>query len=130
MWNWIRWALIALGVIFIVGIGVMNLAGWQQTWRATRQATRQVVYVVPEGTAAQLGAGQAVNVLPGTVELEIGAQDTLVIRNEDALPIEIGGMRIEPGQAYIQQFTAPGVFDLVCSVHSADRIRVIVNPPK
>ncbi len=130
MWNWIRWGLVALGALFIGGIVAVNFIGWQQSWRQTREATRQLVYVVPEGTTAQLGAGQAVNVLPGTVELEIGGKDTLVIRNEDAFPIDIGGMRIGTGQAYIQQFTAPGSFDLVCSVHPSDKIRVIVKPPK
>jgi hypothetical protein len=128
MWNWVRWGLIGLGGLFVVGIIVVNFAGWQQAWRASREATRQLVYVVPPGTTAKLGAGQAVNVLPGTVELQIGGQDTLIIRNEDVFPIDIGGVKIDTGQSYIQQFTVPGTFDLVCSVHTSDKIRVIVKP--
>ncbi len=128
MWNGLRWVLIALGVVFVIGIVAVNFAAWEQDWRATREATRQLVYVVPAGTTAKLGAGQAVNVLPGTVELQIGAKDTLVIRNDDDFPIDVGGVRISTGQSYIQQFTVPGTFDLVCSVHTSDKIRVVVRP--
>jgi len=128
MWNRVRWGLIALGALGIVGIIAVNAAGWAQAWQQARAATRQLVYVVPEGTTAQLGAGQAVNALPGIVELQMGAQDTLVIRNQDAYPIEVGGVKIAPGQAYIQTFTEPGTFDLMCSVHVADKIRVVVKP--
>ena len=130
MWNWVRWVLVGFGVVVIVGIVAVNFAGWQQAWRESREATRQLVYVVPEGTTAKLGAGQAVNVLPGTVELQIGGQDTLIIRNEDIFPIDIGGVKIDTGQSYIQQFTVPGTFDLVCSVHTSDKIRFIVTPQK
>lgn len=130
MWNWLRWGLVGLGVLFVVGIVAANFAGWQQAWRESREATRRLVYVVPAGTVARLGAGQAVNVLPASVELRLGGQDTLVIRNEDMFPIDVGGVRIDTGQSYIQQFTVPGTFDLVCSVHSGDKIRVIVKPNK
>jgi plastocyanin len=130
MWNWLRWGLIGLGIVFVAGIVAVNFAGWQEAWRASRQATRELVYVVPAGTTAKLGAGQAVNVLPNTVELQIGARDTLVIRNEDVYPIDVGGVRISTGQSYVQQFTVPGTFDLVCSVHTSDKIRVIVKPAR
>ena len=130
MWDRLRWVLIAVGILFVVGVIAINYAGWYESWRQAREATRQLVYVVPAGTTAKLGAGQAVNVLPGTVELQIGAQDTLVIRNEDYLPIDVGGVKIETGQSYIQQFTEPGTFDLVCSVHVSDKIRVVVKPPR
>lgn len=128
MWNWLRWGLIGLGIVFVGGIVAVNFAGWQEGWRESRLASRQVVYVVPEGTTAKLGAGQAVNVLPNIVELQVGAQDTLIIRNEDSFPIDIGGARITSGQSYIQEFTQPGTFDLVCSVHTADKIRIVVKP--
>lgn len=130
MWNWLRWGLIGLGIVFVVGIVAVNFAGWQEAWRASRQATRELVYVVPAGTTAKLGAGQAVNVLPNTVELQIGVRDTLVIRNEDVFPIDVGGVRINTGQSYVQQFTVPGTFDLVCSVHTSDKIRVVVKPAR
>lgn len=128
MWNWLRWALVALGVLFIAGVIVVNFPRWYESWRTGREAVRQLVYVVPAGTTAKLGAGQAVNVLPNVVELEVGVKDTLVIRNEDVSPIDVGGMKISTGQSYIQQFTVPGTFDLVCSVHTSDKIRVVVKP--
>src|SRR5581483_1232497 len=130
MWNWLRWGLVGLGIVIVGGIVAINFAGWQEAWRASREATRQLVYVVPAGTTAKLGAGQAVNVLPNTVELQIGVQDTLVIRNQDVFPIDVGGVRINTGQSYIQQFTVPGTFDLVCSVHTSDKMRVIVKPAR
>jgi hypothetical protein len=130
MWDRMRWVLIALGVLFIAGIMAVNVFNLFGVRGSDDAAARELVYVVPEGTSAKLNAGQVVAVLPNQVELVIGAQDTLVIRNADSAPIEVGGVKIQPGQQYKQQFTRPGTFDLVCSVHDSDRIRVVVLPPR
>jgi hypothetical protein len=130
MWNRLRWILIALGLALVIAVVAMNFPTWYENWRLEREATQQVVYVVPKGTVSKIGSGQAVNVLPGMVALTVGSRDTLVIRNEDDFPLEVGGLRIKPGEQYIQKFTRAGTFDLVCSVHTSERIRVVVSLPR
>jgi hypothetical protein len=130
MRKWLPGGLIALGAVLIVAVLAINIPGWYEAWRLDREATRQVVYVVPKGTVVKIGSGQAVNVLPSRVDLTIGGKDTLVIRNQDDFPLEVGGLNIKPGEQYIQKFTRPGTFDLVCSVHKSDKIQVIVSVPR
>lgn len=128
MVNWLRWGLIGAGVLAIGGIIAANLLLWNQNGRGETRGARELVYVVPAGTTERLGAGQAVNVLPNVIELSAGGTNTLVIRNQDTAPIEVGGIKIATGQSYIQTFETPGAYDLVCSVHPSDKIRVIVKP--
>ncbi len=125
MLNRLRWIFILGGVLALGGIVVWSIPRWRAP--NAPPVAQELVYVVPRGTIANQGLGGTVNVLPNVVELTVGRQDTLVIRNEDQYPIDVGGVLIHPGQQYKQRFTKPGTFDLVCSVHSDDKIRVIVN---
>jgi len=128
MWKWLRWGLIGAGILAIGGIVAANLWLWNQSGHDAKRAARELVYIVPAGTTERLGAGQAVNVLPNVIELAVGGANTLVIRNQDTAPIEVGGIKIATGQSYIQTFETPGAFDLMCSAHPSDKIRVIVKP--
>lgn len=127
MMNRLRWVLIALGIVFCIVVIAINVLPNRGPAQTSPQGNRQLLYVVPQGTIAKVGTGLSASVLPNQVELTIGKQDTLVIRNEDLYPIEVGGLLIHPGQQYKQQFTKPGTFDLLCSVHDDTKIRVIVK---
>lgn len=127
--NRFRWVFIALGIVFSIGAISINVLQNRGPAQTPPPGNRQLVYVVPQGTIAKVGTGLSASILPNQVELTIGKQDTLVIRNEDLYPIEVGGLLIHPGQQYKQQFTKPGTFDLVCSVHDNTKIRVIVKEP-
>jgi hypothetical protein len=129
-WEWLRWGLIIGGIAFVLVIVVVNLLNLTQARNASQAASRELVYVVPQGTQTRLGQGAGGSILPDTMELTLGKQDTLVIRNEDLYPIEVGGVLLHPGQAYRQTYTRAGTFDLVCSVHSGSKIQVIVHPQK
>lgn len=127
-WNWLRWGLVGVGIVFVVGVAALNLVGLSPLSRPITPVAQELTYVIPRGTITNIGLGAASSVLPNQVELTVGEQDTLIIKNEDLYPFDVGGMVLHPGQSYRQQFTRPGTYDLACSVHSADRIRVIVHP--
>jgi hypothetical protein len=95
-------------------------------WSEQRAAARQVVFAVPPGTAARLAAGEQVSVLPATITLALDQQDTLIIRNDDTQPVQIGPFKIEPGQRFTQQYFNTGSYDLICTLHASGRLRVIV----
>lgn len=126
-WNWLRWGLIGIGIAFVVGVAALNIVGLSPLQRQTQPVINELVYVIPKGTITNIGLGAASSVLPNQVELTVGGQDTLVIKNEDLYPFDVGGVLLHPGQSYRQKFTRPGTYDLACSVHAADRIRVIVR---
>lgn len=113
--------------IVVVGaalIAVVALAaGLVWWWNAQRG--REVVFAVPPGTVARLAAGERVEVLPQTITLR--RNDTLVIRNDDTQPVQIGPFPIAPGQRFVQQYVDAGTIDLVCSVHQGERLRIVVE---
>jgi hypothetical protein len=111
------WMLIGLALLVGCGFGV-----WQ--WR---EVGRQAIYVIPPGAVSEQGSGEHAPVLPETITLTLGVRDTLVIRNEDSAPVEVGGIVIGPGQQYTQRYHNAGTFDLVCTLHVSERMRVIVQ---
>lgn len=127
-WSWLEWGLIVVGVVFVVGVVALSFSGLSPFQRPNKPVVRELVYVVPKGTIANLGLGATSSVLPNQVDLTVGGLDTLVITNEDLYPIDVGGVLLNPGQSYRQQFKRAGTSDLACSVHAADKIRVIVHP--
>ncbi|MEM8530585.1 MAG: hypothetical protein AAGF95_07070 [Chloroflexota bacterium] len=112
--------------IMIVPILLIGFGGFWW-WNEQRTEARQLVYTIPAGTMDRVLAGEEVSVLPGTINLTVGYQDILVIQNDDTQPIDIGTFRLAPGQQYRQQFFNPGTFELVCSVHADQELRVEVQ---
>jgi plastocyanin len=112
-----RVALLAVVVVATVGLAVFALS-------RTSEA-KEVVYLVPAGTAARVAAGESVSVLPATILLNVG--DTLVIRNQDAAAVQVGPFRIEPGQTLSHLYRAVGVYDLECSVHKDGKLTIVVR---
>ena len=129
-WNWLRWGLIVVGIVFVIVVVVSNLIGLARPQTPSQPVSRELVYVVPKGTIEKLGLGAGGSILPDKMELTLGGQDTLVIRNEDLYPIEVGGVLLHPGQSYRQKYTRAGTYDLICSVHTGDKIQIIVHPQK
>ncbi len=115
-----RTALLAvLAVLCVAAIGVAAFAF------ASRSDGREVVYLVPAGTAARIAAGESVNVLPSTILLRVG--DTLVIRNQDTAAVQLGPFRIDAGQTLSHRYRTAGVYDLECTVHKDGKLTIVVH---
>ncbi len=123
----VRKLLIVGGIALVLVVVLMN--AFSVLTGSSAPASRELVYVIPEGANAQYGLGAGSTIFPNEINLTLGKQDTLVIRNEDIAPISVAGVLVQPGQVYRQQFTRSGTFDLECSVHIGDRLRVVVSPP-
>lgn len=112
-----RRVLIVGTLLFVISLG----AGvW---WFMQRE--HEVLFVVPPGATASLQAGEALEILPATIVLQ--KNDTLIIRNDDSVAVQIGPFPIEPGQRFIRRYMNKGTFDLLCSVHQGEKLRVIVE---
>ncbi|NOK62622.1 MAG: hypothetical protein GFH27_549333n110 [Chloroflexi bacterium AL-W] len=112
---------IMIVLLLLVGVGGL----WW--WNDQRTEARQLVYTIPQGTMDRVIAGEDVTVLPDTINLTVGHKDILIIHNEDTQPIDIGTFRLAPGQQYRQQFFNPGTFELLCSVHADQQLRIEVQ---
>ncbi len=117
-----RVALVILALVAISGVG----AGfWYENQQ--RNAERFLVFTVPPGSVARLAAGEQLEILPQTIELSLRGKDTLVIRNEDVQPIQVGPFKIDPGQQFEQRYYNPGTYELVCTLHESQRLRIVVS---
>ncbi len=117
-----RVALVILALVAISGVG----AGfWYENQQ--RNASRVLVFTVPPGSVARLAAGEQLEILPQTIELSLRGKDTLVIRNEDVQPIQVGPFKIDPGQQFEQRYYNPGTYELVCTLHESQRLRIVVS---
>ncbi|MFN8479642.1 MAG: hypothetical protein U0074_17635 [Kouleothrix sp.] len=121
-----RMARRTLGAVALVILLLAALAGYLW-WRGPSEASRQVVYSVPPGTAARLAAGETVDVLPSTIKLTLNQRDVLVIRNDDTAAVQIGPFTIDPGQRFSQRYYNRGTYELMCTIHADQRLRVIVE---
>lgn len=115
---------LTLSLLLLAGL-LIGGAGW--LWFQQREEMRQVVYIIPAGTADRIEAGETVDVLPASIELERGVRDTLIIRNEDTRAIQVGPYLIGPGQQFRQRYSSRGTFDLLCTLHANQQMQVIVR---
>jgi hypothetical protein len=112
--------LVAACVGLFIGLFIGGL------WLWDRQA-RELVFAIPPGTAARQSAGEEVAIFPPMIAIDLNRQDTLVIRNDDSVPVTVGPFRVEPGQRFVQRYRSPGTFELLCSAHGGETLRIVVT---
>lgn len=91
-------------------------------------AAREVLYVIPKGAGARRGTDGQVG-LPSTIRLMLGVRDILVLRNDDEVPMQLGPLRLGPGQIYRLPFHQPGALQLACSFHQGIGFVIFVDSP-
>ncbi|RRR65765.1 MAG: hypothetical protein EI684_22190 [Candidatus Viridilinea halotolerans] len=113
-------ALLGLGVVLAIGGTIF----WM--YHERQEAQRSLVVTVAPGTAAALAAGEEVDLFPQELILRLSEHDTLVVRNDDSEPLTIGPYRVAPGQRFVQRYMSPGTFELYCSLHGDEALRIVV----
>lgn len=85
-----------------------------------------VIITIPEGTGELVDAGEAPQIIEGDIILTLGAQDELIIHNQDSVDHSLGFFFITAGQTIRQRFTRPDIFESSCTFRE-DNIKVIVR---
>lgn len=113
--------IILLATIAMIGVGGFFL------WQATTDRQRQLIFEIPPGTAARIAAGETANIFPSTIVIDLRQHDTLIIQNNDSEEVTIGPFKIVPGQRFVQRYWNPGTYELICSVHQGEQLRIVVQ---
>ena len=93
---------------------------------APRAAASQTINIsVPEGTQAQMDAGEEIVLFPR--RLEVGVGDRIVIENDDASSHQVGPYVVGPGQRVVQTFTTTGIIEGVCTLHPSGEVTIVVR---
>lgn len=116
------WGLLGL----LGGLG-LYLLGWAAL-APLAPASRDELFEIPPGTYARRMAGDKVEILPDTIRLTLGANDVLLLRNQDAVPQVFGPVLIMPGQSFRLPFEQASEYSFACTAHASGQMRVIVDP--
>ena len=82
-------------------------------------------FVIPVGAGEALDAGEPLEILPGELDVVVG--ETIRIVNEDDRGHNVGPWFVGPDETLTQQFSSPGEFQGVCSVHPSGELVLVVS---
>jgi hypothetical protein len=88
--------------------------------------SRDQLFEIPKGTFARRMAGNPVEILPDRIELTLGLNDTLLLRNLDEVPQQFGPVLIMPGQSFRLPFEVASTYSFACSAHASGQLSVVV----
>ena len=77
-------------------------------------------YTIPAGAGEALDAGTPLEILPGTLEASVG--ETIRIVNLDDRGHNVGPWFVGANETLRQEFTSPGTFEGVCTVHPSGEL--------
>jgi len=89
-------------------------------------ASRDLLFEIPKGTWERRMAGDKVEILPSVVQLTLGVQDVLLLRNSDTVPQQFGPVLIMPGQDFRLPFEQVSENQFACTAHSSGQMTVSV----
>ena len=121
--SWLWLACMAGGLALA---GFISAAAWVALSDGPLRAPDSVEIVIPEGTAAAIERGAAVSAIPRNLRLVEG--DTLVLRNQDVVPHQIGSYSVGPGTTLSVPLANASSATLLCSFHPQGSIGLDVRP--
>ncbi|MDG0831645.1 hypothetical protein EXH51_02690 [Pelomonas saccharophila] len=91
-------------------------------------STRDELFEIPPGTYARRMAGNKVEILPDRIDLTLGLNDVLLLRNRDEVPQQFGPVLIMPGQSFRLPFEVASTYSFACSAHASGQMSIVVAP--
>jgi hypothetical protein len=88
---------------------------------------QELLLVIPQGAQALIMAGQADELVPAEINLNVSGQNTLVIRNDDIVDHTVGPFFVKAGEVVRQEFTKPAVYIGSCSISYTAEVSIIVE---
>ena len=113
----------------LVIVGLAVAAGAGLAWAALappRVATRDELFEIPKGTWARRMAGNKVEILPNRIDLTLGLNDRLLLRNLDDVPQQFGPVLVMPGQSFRLPFEVASTYSFDCTAHASGQMSIVV----
>jgi plastocyanin len=82
-------------------------------------------YVIPLGAGEALDAGTPLEILPAELEVQVG--ETIRIVNHDDRGHSVGPFFVGAHETLTQQFSSPGEFEGICTVHPSGEFVLVVS---
>ena len=107
-------------------IGLLGALAWAAL-APLNSDSRDELFEIPNGTYARRMAGDKVEILPDTIRLTLGANDTLLLKKLDDVPQVFGPVLIMPGQSFRLPFEKASTYSFACTAHASGQMSVIVS---
>jgi len=117
----------AAAALIAAALSAAGAAGWA-AWAPLSVASRDQLFEIPKGTWARRMAGDKTEILPERIELTLGANDVLLLRNSDTVPQIFGPVLIMPGQDFRLPFEQAAEYPFACTAHASGQMTVVVLP--
>jgi hypothetical protein len=114
----------AIGLLLLTLLAAVAWAGFAPVHVDSRDA----LFAIPKGTWARRMAGNKVEILPERIDLTLGLNDILLLRNDDEVPQQFGPVVIMPGQSFRLPFEVASTYSFACSAHASGQMSVVVAP--
>jgi hypothetical protein len=108
----------------LAGVAAAGLA-----WAAlapVRVDSRDELFEIPKGTWARRMAGDKVEILPSRIDLALGLNDHLLLRNLDDVPQQFGPVLVMPGQSFRLPFEVASTYSFDCTAHASGQMTIVV----
>lgn len=119
-----------LGLIFIVTVVVVwgiSEAAFRLQKHNVDRSPEEIELVIPEGTAEQVAAGEAVPTIPDELVFVVG--DVLVVRNEDVVTHELGPLLVPAASSARMAMEEADSFALSCSFQPTNYLGLDIKDP-
>lgn len=120
-------AMIVVTAFGVTAIGVTACGSDEEVFAVEAAETSDASYrfVIPAGSGARIDEGEALDLLPAEMQVEVG--EVLEIVNDDDRGHLVGPFYVGAGETLRQRFASPGHYIGVCSVHSGGEIVITVT---
>ena len=113
----------------IVAVALAAVASAGLAWAAfvpPRVESHDELFEIPKGTYARRMAGDKVEILPNRIELTLGLNDHLLLRNLDDVPQQFGPVLMMPGQSFRLPFEVASTYSFDCTAHASGQMTIVV----
>jgi hypothetical protein len=112
-------------VLLAVAAATSAIAAWT-AFAPLTVASRDEPFVIPKGTWARRMAGNKVEILPQRIDLTLGLNDQLLLRNLDDVPQQFGPVLVMPGQSFRLPFEVASTYSFDCTAHASGQMTIVV----
>lgn len=115
---------LALALLAVVLVGCSDDQG-ALIEGGSPSAEADYLFVIPEGTAGRITAGESVEIVPAELVVRVG--EVIRIVNEDDAGHFVGIFYVGAGETVTQRFASPGDFSGICTIHPSGQILLRVT---
>jgi hypothetical protein len=118
----VKAARVGLAALLAAALGSVAWAGFAPL----SVDSRDEPFVIPKGTWARRMAGNKVEILPPRIDLTVGLNDQLLLRNLDDVPQQFGPVLVMPGQSFRLPFERAATYSFDCTAHASGQMTIVV----